>query len=117
MKYYWMSKDTINGFGGAATSNANGALVFTLHTGGGYQSMIMMDNQDNLYYSGLFSYNATSLTKTRKILMSDLSGNASITGTLSVTGDATAKSRLFVEGDTYLKKTNYTGHIYLHYGN
>jgi hypothetical protein len=36
MKYYWMSKDTCNAFGGSATNNANGALVFTLHTGGGY---------------------------------------------------------------------------------
>jgi hypothetical protein len=140
--------------------------------------MIFMDNKDNLYYTGLFNANANSCSKTQKILMSDLSGNTSIGGTLTVSGKLTCKDNiqtpgyistdeayintnyisgslralndenaitmggdfkveayrnatgrlyvanritsygsLFVEGDSYLKSTNYTGPIYLHYGN
>jgi hypothetical protein len=140
--------------------------------------MLFMDNTNNLYYTGLFNASANSCNNTKKILMSDLSGNASIGGTLTVSGKLTCSDNiqtpgyistdeayintnyitsslralndentiamggdfkieayknatgrlyvanritsygsLFVEGDAYLKSTNYVGPIYLHYGN
>jgi hypothetical protein len=39
------------------------------------------------------------------------------TGRLYVANRITSYGSLFVEGDSYLKSTNYTGPIYLHYGN
>jgi hypothetical protein len=40
-----------------------------------------------------------------------------ITGATKTTGNLTAGNMLFVENDSYLKGSSYTGAIYLHYGN
>jgi hypothetical protein len=85
--------------------------------------MLFMDNTNNLYYTGLFNAADNSCSNTKKILMSDLSGNVSITGSLkcssSISTDSGVKCTYIVSSGEVNLTGDYikTGKLWLEYSN
>jgi hypothetical protein len=76
-------------------------------------------NSNQTGYVRLYEKNSTDYTRFSKSQLR-IAGDVDafeIAGTAKTTGNLTSGNMLFAEGDAYLKGTNYTGVLNLHYGN